>query len=154
MQTSASWVWGTGKKGLAFKVASQQHLTDFETLQSLNKLPLGELRTNSKMKPVQSHIFYTSRDDTNVILSPLSRILPRSSRSPSVVEISTASSTTKFINSSKPRILPWILSWVCSYNHIVTSACCWRHLNMRLIGGSIEAFPFNDDIKECVASYS
>lgn len=73
-----------------------------------------------------------------VMLSPFKRMRPNSSLDPSFVDTSTASSTTMFMNSSNPRTLPWILSCVCSYSHIVTTDCCCKYLKIKLMGGSMD----------------
>lgn len=82
---------------------------------------------------------YISVLEINVMLSPFNNILPSSCLdSGFFVEISTASSITKFINSSNPRILPCILRCVCSYNQMDTRACCCKYLKIKLMGGSID----------------
>lgn len=72
------------------------------------------------------------------IVSPLSRTIPNVLfLLGSLTFTSTASSTTKFMNSSKPLMTPLILTFACLYNHIDTGFCCWRYLKIWLIGGTL-----------------
>lgn len=77
-------------------------------------------------------------------LSPLSKICPNSLRFSSTVLVacftSTASSMTRFMNSSNPLIFPSIRMANCSNNQIDTVECCCKSLKMKLIGGN-STFP-------------
>jgi len=107
---------------------------------------------------------YTSAWAINVTFSPLSSILPSSLGCLSFFKwISTASSITKFINSSNPYtlatypkkrmkrdtlIFPSIRKSTCSYSQIWTGAWVCKSLNIRLMGGTITFLGFPDMLAE------